>query len=62
MGVSEDETPPYNPTEIAAALRASQRREERRYVTEHLNEYNILLTPPGSGIIREHVQLNHSTF
>jgi len=41
-GVSEDETPPYNPTEIAAALRASQRREERRCVTDHMNEYNKL--------------------
>jgi len=42
MGVSGDETPLYNPTEIAAALCASQRREERRCVTEHLNEYTVL--------------------
>jgi len=43
MGVSGDETPPCNPTEIAAALCASQRREERLCVTDHLNQYSWLL-------------------
>jgi len=41
MGVSGDETPPCNPTEIAAALCASQRREERLCVTDHLNQYTL---------------------
>ena len=31
---------PRSPTEIAAALRASQRQEEGRYVTNHMNEYS----------------------
>jgi len=39
-GGEEDEIPPYNPTEIAAALHASQRREER--LCDHLNEYTLL--------------------
>ena len=38
-GNTDTKALPYNPTEIAAALRASQRREERRYVTNVLNEY-----------------------
>ena len=36
--MSGDETPPCNPTEIAAALCASQRREERLCVTDHVKE------------------------
>jgi hypothetical protein len=45
--VSGDETPPCNPTEIAAALCASQRREERLCVTGHLNQYKSLTNRTG---------------
>ena len=38
-GVRGNKTIPQSHTEIAGALRASQRQEKRRCVTDHLNEY-----------------------
>ncbi|MCK4722439.1 MAG: hypothetical protein KAT75_04000 [Dehalococcoidia bacterium] len=51
--MSGDETPPCNPTEIAAALCASQRREERLCVTDHVNEYTCWIGGVGSAILMD---------